>query len=147
MSKTNQVIVKVKKLHPNAVIPKYAYSEDAAVDLVAISKEWDEEKQKIVFGFGLAFEIPNGHFGLLLPRSSNCKTDLLLSNSLGIVYQNYRGEIKAFFTPGHRPTKNYEVGDRVCQLLVLPYPTMVLEEVEELSKTKRGEGGFGSSGK
>ncbi len=139
--------VRVKKLTHNAVIPQYAKSSDAGLDLTATSKEWDEEKQCVVFGTGLAVEIPEGYVGLIFPRSSICKVPLMLSNSVGVIDAGYRGEIKFFFRPLDRPRKNYEVGDRIGQLIILPYPKIELEEADELSSTERGEGGFGSSGK
>lgn len=139
--------VKVKKLHKKAVIPKYAKDGDAGLDLIATSKWYDEENEKVAFGFGLAFEIPRGYVGLLFPRSSNRKTKLLLSNAVGVLDSGYRGEVMAFWTPVERPVKNYEVGDKVVQLLIVPYPEIEMVEVEELSDSERGSGGFGSSGK
>lgn len=138
--------VKVKKLHPEAVVPKYAKLGDAGLDLTAVSKDYDEEKEKLVFGTGLAVEIPEGHVGLLFPRSSISKTLLSLANSVGVIDSGYRGEIKLFFNKGHRPKKNYKVGDRIGQLIILPYPNVELIESDELSDSERGEGGFGSSG-
>ena len=76
--------VKIKKLNENAVIPSYAQYGDAGMDLVATSKSFDEDAN-IVYGTGLAFEIPKGFVGLLFPRSSNAKKDLLLSNSVGVI--------------------------------------------------------------
>jgi dUTP pyrophosphatase len=140
--------VRIKALVPNAVIPTYAKPGDCGMDLTCTSKEWDEEKQKIVFGFGVAFEIPEGYAGFIFPRSSNNKTGLLLSNAVGICDSGYRGEVKAFFTPTGRPVKNYEIGDRVCQMVIMPYPKVTFIDVgsEELSSTERGAGGFGSTG-
>ena len=138
--------VRIKKLHDDAVIPKYAKDGDAGLDLTAISKEWDEVKEKIVFGTGLAFEIPTGYVGLIFPRSSICKTNISLSNCVGVIDSGYRGEVKFFFTPGSRPKKNYNIGDRVGQLIIMPYPSIEFEEADELSETPRGDGGFGSSG-
>lgn len=139
--------VKVKKLHPDAVVPSYAKPGDAAMDLTAISKEYDNEKDKVVFDTGLAFEIPDGYVGLIFPRSSICKTNLTLSNSVGVIDSGYRGTVKFFFTPGSRPTKNYEVGDRIGQIMIIARPYVKLALSDELSETERGEGGFGSSGK
>lgn len=139
--------VKFKKLVENAVTPSYAKLGDAALDITATSKSWDEEHGKLVFGTGLAIEIPPGYVGLIAPRSSIYKTNLTLSNSLGVIDSGFRGEIKVIFNPQSRPTKNYEVGDRIAQLIVIPVPTIDLEEVTELSTTERGEEGFGSSGK
>lgn len=140
------MIVKVKKLSEQAVVPQYAKPGDAGLDLVATTKEYDAEKDLVVFGTGLAIEIPEGHVGLIFPRSSICKTPLTLSNSVGVIDSGYRGEIKFMFRPGERPRKNYEVGDRVGQMIIVPYPQITLVEAEELSGTERGTGGFGSSG-
>jgi dUTP pyrophosphatase len=139
--------VKVKKLSPEAVIPKYAKDGDAGMDLTATSKEWDQEKECLVFGTGLAFEIPKGYVGLVFPRSSICKVPLMLSNSVGVIDSGYRGEVKFFFRPIDRPRKNYEVGDRIGQIMIVPYPEIELVESEKLSDSVRGSGGFGSSGK
>ena len=76
------MIVKIKKLNPSAVIPKYAKEGDAGLDLIATSKSFDE-LGNIVYGFGLAIEIPLGHVGLLFPRSSISKYTLSLTNSVG----------------------------------------------------------------
>ncbi len=84
--------VKIKKLHKNAIIPQYAKSGDAGMDLVATSKSYDKHGN-VVYGTGLAFEIPKGFVGLLFPRSSNAKKDLLLSNSVGVLDSGYRGEV------------------------------------------------------
>lgn len=138
--------VRFKKVVPEAIIPSYAKSGDAGLDLTATSKVWDEEKQKIVMGTGLAVEIPEGYVGLIFPRSSIVKTFLTLANSVGVIDSGYRGEIKFFFDSGHRPAKNYEIGDRIGQLVIMPYPLIAPEEAEELSDTERGIGGFGSSG-
>lgn len=138
--------VKIKKLVKKAVIPHYAKDGDAGLDLTATSVE--QKGDKIIYHCGLAFEIPQGYFGLVVPRSSNAKKDLLLTNSVGIIDSGYRGEVTAVF---HKTrllhTDLYNVGDRFAQLIILPYPQIEFEEVEELSKTERGAGGYGSSGK
>ena len=138
--------VKFKKLVPEAVIPSYAKMGDAGLDLTATSKEWDEEKQLVVMGTGLAMEIPEGYVGLIFPRSSICKTPLSLANCVGVIDSGYRGEVKFMFRPGDRPRKNYEIGDRIGQLIIMPFPTVLPVEATELSDTARGAGGFGSSG-
>jgi len=140
------MIVKVKKLHPSAVIPTYAKNGDAALDLTAISKEWDEEKGLVIFGTGLAFEIPQGYVGLLFPRSSVIKTPLILANSVGVLDAGYRGEVKFMFRPVDRARKNYEIGDRVGQIIIIPFPQITFVEALKLSDSDRGEGGFGSTG-
>jgi dUTP pyrophosphatase len=147
--------IKIKKLHSDAVIPMYAKPGDAGMDLTAVSKEYDQFGN-VSYGTGLAFEIPEGYVGLLFPRSSNSKQDLLLSNSVGVLDSGYRGEvvlkfkhtilIGVDFTPELEEFNTYEIGDRVGQIIILPYPKVEFEEVEELSDTERGAGGFGSTG-
>ena len=89
--------VKIKKLNEDAVIPKYSKSGDAGLDLTAISKIYDEFGN-VEYDTGLAFEIPENYVGLIFPRSSNCKKDLLLSNSVGVIDSNYRGSVKIKIT-------------------------------------------------
>ena len=136
--------VKIKKLKPNAVIPSYAKDGDAGMDLVATEIIKDTPEQ-ITYGTGIAMEIPKGFVGLVFPRSSIRKTGLQLSNSVGVIDSGYRGEIQATFkkTGLHK----YEIGDRGAQIIIIPHPTIEFEEVEELTNTERGEGGFGSTGK
>jgi dUTP pyrophosphatase len=142
------MIVKIKKLHKNAVIPAYAKPGDAGLDLTATSVVTDEYGN-VVYGTGLAIEIPFGYAGLLFPRSSNSKTDLYLTNHVGVVDSGYRGEIMFKYRPynGLVDSKVYSVGERVGQIVLLPYPSVSFEEVEQLSDTERGEGGYGSTGK
>lgn len=137
--------VNVKKLHRNAVIPTYAKHGDAGLDLVATSFETDGDY--IEYGIGLAFEIPVGFVGLVFPRSSVSKTSLGLANSVAVVDAGYRGEIKLRFKAlGNQESPIYNVGDRVAQMIIIPFPKVRLAEVSELSDTERGDGGFGSSG-
>jgi dUTP pyrophosphatase len=136
--------VKIKKLHPKAVIPNYSKPGDAGMDLV-ITSIINENKEDISYGFGISLEIPEGYVGLVFPRSSIRKYDLFLTNAVGVIDSGYRGELQATFkkTGPHI----YEVGDRGAQIIILPYPQIQFEEVGELSNTERGEGGFGSTGK
>ena len=140
--------VRVKKLHPDAVIPSYAKAGDAGMDLTATAMEKDSHGN-ITYSIGLAIEIPEGHVGLIFPRSSNSKTDLYLTNHVGVIDSGYRGEIMFKFRPvnGLLNATIYHPGDRIGQLLILPYPLVELVESAELSDTARGDGGFGSSGK
>jgi dUTP pyrophosphatase len=142
--------VKIKKIHPDAVIPSYAKNGDAGMDLVATSII-GETLGSITYGLGIALEIPEGFVGLVFPRSSIRKTNLQLSNSVGVIDSGYRGELQATFNKiqgvDNVDRENYKVGDRVCQIMIIPHPTIEFNEVEELSNTERGEGGFGSTGK
>lgn len=139
--------VKIKKVYSDAVIPKYARPGDAAVDLVAIQKVVDHEKNQITYDTGLAFEIPENHVGLLFPRSSICKTSLSLSNAVGVIDSSFRGTVKFVFNKIQLLGNEYYEGDRVGQLIIMPYPSIEFEEVEELSNTERQGGGFGSTGR
>lgn len=170
--------VKIKRLSDNAVIPTYAHTTDAGLDLVATSKTLDEYGN-VVYGTGIALEIPDGYVGLVFPRSSNHKKYLFLTNSVGVIDSGYRGEITFKYKPsvmvgvyeklkdrllqlllGSRRSQKhggiyteiwhlceYAVGDRVGQLVILPYPKVEFKEVNELSASDRCTGGYGSTGK
>ena len=149
--KNDVVDVKIKKLHPNAVIPSYSKDGDAGMDLVA-TKIISNTTFDITYGTGIAIEIPKGFVGLLFPRSSIRKTDLALTNSVGVIDSGYRGEIQATFKKvyGKNDVRidevDYKIGDRIAQIIIMPYPQVKFSEVEELSETDRGSGGFGSTG-
>ena len=140
--------VNIKKLVPEAVIPQYAKQGDAGLDLVAI--DWRAVPEYTEYSTGLSIEIPEGFVGLLFPRSSVSKYDLLMCDSVGVIDSGYRGEILCRFKRMNRSFNfldiQYKVGDKICQLIIIPIPTIELVEVEELSDSVRGEGGFGSTG-
>jgi dUTP pyrophosphatase len=139
--------VKIKKLDSNAVIPSYAKIGDAGMDLVA-TKIISNTTFDVTYGTDIALEIPEGFVGLVFPRSSIRKYELILSNSVGVIDSGYRGEIQATFKKENGlDSLAYKVGDRICQIIIIPYPPIEFEEVEELNNTERGEGGFGSTGK
>jgi dUTP pyrophosphatase len=144
---TQGVMVKVKKLDPNAVIPSYSKIGDAGMDLT-ITREIENTSFSVSYGFGIAMEIPKGFVGLVFPRSSVRNQDLILSNCVGVIDSGYRGELQATFkkTNGLDSLK-YKVGERGAQIIILPYPQVFMTEVPELSDSERGEGGFGSTGK
>jgi dUTP pyrophosphatase len=144
--KVPSLLVNIKKLHPNAVIPSYSKDGDAGMDLT-ITREIENTSFSVSYGFGIAMEIPKGYVGLVFPRSSVRNQDLLLSNCVGVIDSGYRGEIQATFkkTNGLDSLK-YNVGDRGAQIMILPYPQVKMNEVTELSNTERGDGGFGSTG-
>jgi len=141
--------LKVKKLNEKAVLPSYSKEGDAAMDFVATSKEICNGF--IEYGTGIAMEIPHGYVGLIFPRSSITKKKLILKNSVGVIDSGYRGEIKFRFYRLHDNEYNssfnvYYVGDRIGQIMIIPIPKIEIEEVEDLSNTDRGEGGYGSTG-
>ena len=141
--------VKVKKLVPEAVIPKYSKPGDAGADITAVAYEYDYLNDVHVYHTGLAFEVPEGYVMLAFPRSSNMKTNVYLPNSVGVIDSGYRGEVQFRFKNRDRKLnyKPYEIGDRVGQVIIIPYPIIDYIESDELSTTERGEGGFGHTGK
>ena len=143
---TSNLNVKIKKLHSDAVIPVYSKDGDAGLDLT-ITQVYSNTTFDVTYGFGIAMEIPMGYVGLVFPRSSIRKTDLALTNCVGVIDSGYRGEIQATFkkTQGFDSIK-YNVGERGAQIIIMPYPKVKFVEVDELSSTERGEGGFGSTG-
>lgn len=142
--------VKIKKLNENAVVPTKAHATDAGFDLYCTSKEVDWDKRQIICHTGLAFEIPVGFVGLLFPRSSVSNKPLIMANSVGVIDSCYRGEVTAKFniTDMRQSGMNhYQVGNKVAQIIIIPYPEIEFEEAEELSETDRGTGGYGSTGR
>lgn len=137
--------IKIKRLHPDAVIPAYAKTGDAGMDLTAV-ESFNDDGRHITYKTGLSIEIPPGHVGLLFPRSSVYKTKMHLSNSVGVIDSGYRGEIMLKYS-FNNDSEIYSVGDRVGQILILPYPQITFEETQVLSSSERGEGGYGSTGK
>jgi dUTP pyrophosphatase len=143
--------IQFKKLVPEAQKPKFGKPGDAGADLVATSIVVDDSKDnQIVYGTGLAVEIPEGMVGLVFPRSSVRNYDLTMSNSVGVIDSGYRGEIMVTFNikPGLLDKrKMYSLGDRIAQLVILPVPLAQYVEVAELSETERNTSGHGSTGK
>ena len=143
----NSLIVKVKKLSDNAVIPSYSKVGDAGMDLT-ITREIENTSFSVTYGFGISIEIPINFVGLIFPRSSVRNQDLILSNCVGVIDSGYRGELQATFkkTQGLDSIK-YNVGDRGAQIIILFHPQVKMIESDKLSDTERGDGGFGSTGK
>lgn len=138
--------IKIKKLCPEAVIPSYAHDGDAGLDLTAISKEIIDMSYYGYYRYktGISLEIPEGFVGLIYPRSSISNTGMILCNSVGVIDSGYRGEIELRFK--HiKGTKDYNVGDKIGQLIIVPYPKIEFEEIQEHSESNRGEEGFGST--
>lgn len=141
-----QLQVKFKKLHPSAVTPSYAKEGDAGMDLTA-TEVISEEVFQITYGTAIAVEIPEGYVGLLFPRSSIKKYDLSLTNCVGVIDSGYRGEIMVTFRKERGvSSRKYDVGDRICQIVVLPFPSVNFIETDDLSDSERGTGAFGSTG-
>ena len=142
--------VKIKKLHADAVLPTYAKYGDAAMDLYATERGEVDDYGNMVYKTGLAMEIPDGYVGLIFPRSSVSKTKHMLRNHVGVIDSGYRGEVLlkfGWFSQASTPNNYiYDKGDRIGQIMIISHPYVNFVEVEELSKTARGSGGFGSTG-
>lgn len=145
------VRVKVKRLSPDAIIPEYKTAGAAAFDLasaedIVIDNCNITDKVQIV-RTDLAFEIPEGYVGILSLRSgTGVKTKLRMSNAIGVIDSDYRGAVGVPLEINSRSKHLVNKGDRIAQMMILPVPKVCLEEVEELSESDRGEGGFGSTG-
>lgn len=144
---SNDLIVRVKRLHPNAVIPSYAKFGDAGMDLT-ITEIKEDSDTSISYGYGIAMEIPLGYVGLIFPRSSVRKYDLILSNCVGVIDSGYRGELMSTFKKiGKFTDEKYKVGEKGAQIIIIPIPKIKLIEADTLTDSDRGTGGFGHSGK
>lgn len=139
--------IKFELRHKNAVLPTYAHPGDAGMDLVAAEMIKDNDDGQW-FDTHVGVEIPDGYVGLVFPRSSISKKDLMLANGVGIIDSGYRGNIQVRFNTLYiGEIYNYSVGDRVAQLIIIPYPQINPIEVESLSDSTRGVDGFGSTGR
>ena len=139
--------IKVKKLEVHAIVPEFMYDTDAGADLTATSKV--ETEDYIIYGTGLAFEIPKGYYMQIVPRSSVMKYDLALANSVGIIDADYRGEVKFAFRRTRKETpdqQTYDIGDRIGQAIIRKIEPTKYIEVDVLNESDRGEGGWGSTG-
>jgi dUTP pyrophosphatase len=152
----NNLDLKIKKLYPWVELPRYMTEGSIGMDLVACSK--DDPKYNInswlfhrfdtmVIGTGIAIEIPKGYGGFIYARSGLAiKKGLRLANSVGVIDFDYRGEVKVAIYNQSNTTQTIDVGDRIAQLVIAPVTRVEITEVDELSNTKRGSGGFGHTG-
>ena len=143
--------LKVKKMRDNAILPTRGSEEAAGIDLCACLDEpyiTIKPGETVMFGSGIACEFPEGYWGMVVPRSSiGWKKHLSIPQSMGVIDNDYRSEIKIVFTNIGTETQTIESGDRVAQMVLLPYVIYNIVETDTLSDTERGEGGFGSTGK
>lgn len=142
--RTEAPALRFKRLTSTAKAPEKQHESDACFDLFADNKEVKETYIKMKTG--IAVEIPKGYVGLIFPRSSITKRGLMLKNSVGVIDSGYRGEIEFRFTKIGKG-QEYDLDERIGQLMLLPVPDFPLKEVKELSDSDRGAGGFGSTGK
>jgi dUTP pyrophosphatase len=140
--------LRVRLLLPGAELPTRAHEGDAGLDLRAAEPATIGPGERAAIGTGIAVEIPAGHAGLVLPRSGLAlKHGIALVNAPGLIDSGYRGEVRVLLLNTDRQHEfELERGDRIAQLLVVPFAAAAPIEVAELSDTERGLGGFGSSG-
>lgn len=141
--------VKIKKLHPEAVMPTYGSSGAACFDLYCVDAGYVIDEN--TFRTGLAFEIPDGHVMLIFSRSGHgFKHDTRLANCVGVIDHDYRGEVMVKMTSDRQFSDSHALvvrnGDRIAQAMIIPFPKIEFEEVDELGSTERGTSGFGSTG-
>jgi len=140
--------MRFKKLTTTAITPTRGTPGSAGLDLYADQEALVVSYKAAMVGTGIAVEIPEGYVGLLFLRSSTGKAGVALANGVGVIDSDYRGEIKLCLTYAHDMGGHHiRRGDRIAQLVVLPAPTFDLTEVDSLSTTERGAGGFGSTGR
>lgn len=142
--------IKIKKLNENAIIPTYGTEFSAGADLYALPGEaiTVEPHQTVMIHTGLAMEIPEGYAGLIFARSGLAsKRGLAPANKVGVVDPDYRGEFMVALHNHTDEPRTVEGGERVAQLVIVPFIQGSFEVANELSETVRGEGGFGSTGK
>ena len=142
--------IKIKRLNERAKIPTFGTEFSAGADLYCAEEHETSvcSGQKCSIGTGISMEIPEGYVGLVFARSGlACKNGLRLCNSVGVIDADYRGEIKVVLHNDSEYVREIKPGERVAQMIIMPYPKVIFTEVEELSDTVRGELGFGGTGR
>lgn len=140
--------LKLKRLNSSAILPTRGSTEAACFDFHAIDDDYVAPNGPTVLRTGWAVEIPPGYAMLINSRSGHgFKLGVRLANSQGIIDSDYRGEVCVKLTADEHYGLRIKRGDRIAQFMVLPVPSLELVEVDGLSETERGEGGFGSSDK
>ncbi|MFH1455065.1 MAG: dUTP diphosphatase [bacterium] len=140
------MILKIKKLHPDAKIPKYAHHDDAGFDLFAIENILLKKGERAMIPTGVAMEIPEGYVGLVWDKSGLAMKHGIKTMG-GVVDSMYRGEIMIGLINLSNEDYVFEKGHKIVQMVIQKKETVDFKEVKELSDTVRGKGGFGSTGK
>ncbi len=140
-------LVKIKKLHSDAHTPHYAHFGDSGADLFSVEEAILHPMQRKAIATGLSAEVPQGFELQVRPKSGLAlKSGLTVLNTPGTIDFGYRGEIKVILINLSEETYRIEKGQKIAQLVVAPVVYAEFQEVDELSETSRGEGGFGSTG-
>lgn len=140
----NMVLVKIKLLE-NGILPQYKTSGASAIDCFAREKTVIAPKYTTKVPLGFALELPNGYEAQIRGRSGLSVKGIIVR--LGTIDSDYRGEVNAIITNNTAQDFCIFAGDRICQMVIQEVPHVRFEQVDELSKTERGENGFGSTGK
>jgi dUTP pyrophosphatase len=140
--------MKVKKLKDNAIIPTQGSVDAAGWDLYSTGCYSINPGGMVKISTGLAFEIPKNNFGGVFPRSGYAtKKGLRLANCVAVIDSDYRGEVLVPLYNDSNEVQHIDAGDRIAQMVILPFTPVDMEETNELNETERGEGGFGHTGK
>ncbi|MHC1722595.1 MAG: dUTP diphosphatase [Aminipila sp.] len=139
--------LKIKKLNPNAIIPNHSHEGDAGLDLYSINKcEIDPGEIKLI-NTGISIELPQNTEAQIRPRSGLAlKNGITVLNSPGTIDEGYRGEIGIIIINHGKESFKVEIGMKIAQMVIKPIIKVIIEEVEEISYTERGQCGFGSTG-
>jgi len=142
------MVVKAKRIRENANMPYYATAGAAAMDLYGCDAVDIQPGETVFVDTGVALEIPAGFVGLIYARSGlACKKGLALANSVGVIDSDFRDSVKVALHNHSNQIRTVAAGERIAQMIIMYYPRIEFEEVDELQETERGLGGFGSSGK
>jgi len=141
----NKISVKIKKLHPDAIIPHYAHQGDAGLDIYSSENAIIPPKERMLISTGLSIELPKGYVALVKDKSGVAYKGGL-THMAGVIEYTYRGEYKILLYNTTNQPYEIKKQQKIAQIVIVPVATAEIEEVEELSKTDRGDGGFGSTG-
>jgi dUTP pyrophosphatase len=142
-------VLRFRRLVAGAAAPERSHPDDAGYDLRAAEAAELGPGERASVGTGIALEIPEGHGGLVLPRSGlAARHGIALVNAPGLIDAGYRGEVRVLLLNTDRSSSfSVEVGDRIAQLLLVRHEALEVVEAEELAESARGDGGFGSTGR
>ena len=144
-----KAVVNIKKLNPDAVIPTYGSEYAAGADIYACIPDTlvIRPGETVLVKTGFALEVPVGFAGLIYARSGLAtKKGLAPANKVGVIDSDYRGEVMVALYNHSDKEQRIEPQERIAQLIITPFLQGIYNEVDELSSTERGEGGFGSTG-
>lgn len=138
-------ILKVKKIHPDAKLPRYAKEGDAGLDFCSVERFVLGPNMRHTFSTGVSMEIPKGYVALVWDKSglASKKGITVLG---GVIDSGYRGEYKIVLYNTTEDEFEVNVGDKIAQVLIQPVESVEIKEVDELEESSRGDGGFGSTG-